>query len=327
MVDITERKRLLSVTELFAPLDEATMRIIAGFCSVYRYRKGKTVFRAGDPSIALYIVRTGEIAISRPDEQGVSQEIARMVAGDSFGDLDLMTGTARNAEAKAAEDSELLQFPGKGKRFEDLLASHPEVGARLLHSFLKVTAGKIRNANALLKDNSPWVQELRNQVYGDKLTGLYNRTFLEERLPDYLKDPKKPVGLLMVKPDNFKHINDTYGHEAGDQALVVMAGKLKKHLPETAVAVRFMGNELSALIPGADRIAAMEAAKGIHEMMTGLDFSQQTAGNPFKLSMSIGIAVFPDHAQKAADLIAKAHELPLVGRERGGNKILFPEDK
>ena len=217
--------------------------------------------------------------------------------------------------------------PGEGKNSKTCSRTHPEVGARLLHSFLKVTAGKIRNANALLKDNSPWVQELRNQVYGDKLTGLYNKTFLEERLPEYLKVGKNPVGLLMVKPDNFKYINDTYGHEAGDQALVVMAGRLRKHLPEKGVAVRYMGNELSALLPGAGRKEALAAAKGIQDMLVGLDLSQQTAGNPFKLSVSIGIAVFPDHAAKAVDLIAKAHELPLIGRERGGNKILFPEDK
>ena len=327
MVNIAEKKRLLSGTELFATLDEATVKTIAGCCSVYRYKKDAVVFKPGDAGEALYIVRNGEIAICHVDEQGVSQEIARMVTGDSFGDLDLMTGAARNAAAKAAEDSELLQFPGRGKKFQDLLKARPEVGARLLHSFLKVTAGKIRNSNALLKDNSPWVQELRNQVYGDKLTGLYNKTFLEERLPDYLRDGKNPVALLMVKPDNFKAINDTYGHEAGDQALVVMAGRLRKHLPEKAVAVRFMGNELSALLPGTGRKEALEAAKGIQEMLVGLDLSQQTAGNPFKLSVSIGIGVFPDHAAKAVDLIAKAHELPLIGRERGGNKILFPEDK
>jgi diguanylate cyclase (GGDEF)-like protein len=323
----SEKIRLLSGTELFAPLRPDVLKALSRYASLYRFPEGKTVFKSGDPGDALFIVCSGEISITRASEHGPSQEIARFVAGDSFGELDLMTGTPRNAEAKSAVKSELLQFPRRGKKLKDLLNELPGAGAGLLHSFLEVTAGRIRNANALLKDNSPWVQELRNQVYGDKLTGLYNKTFLEERLPDYLKDKERTAALLMVKPDNFKQINDTYGHEAGDQALIIMAGRLRSHLSERAVAVKYMGNELACLLPETGREKAREAAESIRRLYNELDLSAVTGGAPFEISVSIGIGVFPDHADSAEELIAKAHELPLLGRARGGNKILFPEDK
>jgi len=170
------------------------------------------------------------------------------------------------------------------------------------------------------------VQEMRTQVYGDKLTGLYNKTFLEEQLPAYCGNPGEPVSLLAIKPDNFKYINDNFGHEAGDEALVVIGAALSKQVPDSALVVRFMGNEIACVFPKTNKQTALEIAQDIKKFMNSLDLSAITKGKPFTLSVSIGIALFPDHAKTAEELIARAHELPLLGRERGGNKILFPED-
>ncbi len=327
MADLTEKIRILSETELFSPLGKERLDTIARRCSVYSYRKGETVFRPGDPGDALYIVQSGEISINRRTEDRRKQEIARLVAGDCFGEMELMTREARNAEALAEEASLLLRFPRRGRELQTLLAEHTDLGAEILHSFLKVTAGRIRNANALVKENSPLIQELRSQVYGDKLTGLFNKTFLEENLPEYLKDRSRPAALLMVKPDNFKAMNDSFGHEAGDQTLVLMAAALKRGLPEDAVSLRFMGNELSCFLPGVGRDGARAVAERIQRDFASLDLSPLTGGSDFRLSVSAGIAIFPEHADTAPELIARAHELPLIGRERGGNAILFPEDR
>ena len=67
-------------------------------------------------------------------------------------------------------------------------------------------------------------------------------------------------------------------------------------------------------------------AEHILAMFNSLDISSATKTGDVRLSMSIGIAVFPGHGNIADDLISSAHELPLAGRERGGNIILFPED-
>jgi diguanylate cyclase (GGDEF)-like protein len=88
-----------------------------------------------------------------------------------------------------------------------------------------------------------------------------------------------------------------------------------------------MGNELACVFPNTDRDEAIKTAEDMKNLLNALDLSAMTEGKPFKLSVSLGIAVFPEHAQKATELIARAHELPLIGRDRGGNLILFPEDK
>jgi diguanylate cyclase (GGDEF)-like protein len=254
-------------------------------------------------------------------------EVARYSQGDIFGEVDMLMNTVRNAEARGVQESELLRFPGKGKILQDFFLTSPPAGAELLRLFLQTTSSRIRRSNALLKENSPWVQEMRNQAYGDKLTGLYNKAFLEEQLPVCLDKSKEPVSLLMIKPDNFKFINDNFGHEAGDQALVVIGLALSKHISDKAIIARYMGNEIACLFTNTNREKAMELAQGIRDLLNMLDLSTMTENKPFKLSVSIGIAIFPDHTDKCGELIVLARELPLLGRERGGNKILFPEDK
>jgi diguanylate cyclase (GGDEF)-like protein len=321
-------KRVVSIlaqTELFAAFEKQRLEEISEFCSPERFPAGSIVFECGHEGDALFIVEDGEIAVTMEGEDERKQEIARYIAGDHFGEMDMMMQIKRNACARAVRDSKVLRFPCRNKSLADLMRVYPSAGARLIHTFIRITAGRIRHANSLLKENSPWVQEMRNQVYRDKLTGLYNKTFLAEQLPSYLG--KESLSLLFVKPDNFKEINDTYGHEAGDHALIIAAGALSRRVKEGVLVCRFAGNEMACVFPETNKDAARKEAEDIRSMMNSLDLSSAAGTSGFRLSASIGIAVYPEYTGDAGELIAMAHELPLIGRGRGGNKILFPEDK
>ena len=63
----------------------------------------------------------------------------------------------------------------------------------------------------------------------------------------------RTVGLLLMKPDNFKYINDTFGHEAGDETLKLMAAALNHFMGERGIVLRYMGNELGVILPGCGR--------------------------------------------------------------------------
>ncbi|MFQ3621738.1 MAG: GGDEF domain-containing protein [Spirochaetales bacterium] len=325
MVHTKGRVSLLRKGEFFSLLPDSTLKSLLPFIEEISLPPNTYIFKSGDPSFCLYMLVEGSVSIIREKQDtGEEEEIAQYVEGDSFGELDLLTGSPRTASAKTLSTVILLRFPKDDQGLFHFLSSHPKIGARILQSFLVVVAGRIRKANNLLKENSPWIQEIRKQVYGDKLTGLYNRTFLEEHLPSLLKDPKVPVSLFMIKPDNFKQINDTYGHEAGDQSLVRMASTLKTLLPTQALIFRYMGNELGCILPHTDIPEAQTLALSIQKAYNSLDISDLTQGNPFTITVSIGIAVYPHHGMEASALIEAAHALPLKGREAGGNKILFP---
>ena len=311
-------------SEVFASLEQAELDVIADSSRLYSYAAGERIFERGEPGDALFVVLDGSVRMLGAAEGG-SDVVAELVGGDTLGELDLLGSTARGATAEAATACIVLRFPGRTQSLGTVFSRHPSVSAELLFAALRVVSARMRRANSLVKENSPWIQEVRRQVYGDKLTGLYNKTYLEENVRQ--ETGRLPrVALLLFKPDNFKLINDTCGHEAGDAVLKLMAVEVSRHLGDGETAVRYMGNELGVLMPGADAEAARGRAVELRAALNALDLSPAIGGRDIRLSASFGVAVFPDHAATAELLVAAAHALPLAGRERGGNLILFPGD-
>lgn len=324
---MADKKALLEKNEIFSNLADHEIETLAECSEFESFRKGQSVFASGDRGKELYIVQNGEILISRKTQEGKEMDLARVIAGEMFGEMDLFQDSKRNADARAVTPATLLTFPRKNVTFEEILHNYPVISAKILHKFLTVIAGRIRSTNKLITENSPVIRELKNQMYRDKLTGVFNRSYIEEQLPGFLGNPANPVSLLMVKPDNFKFINDNFGHEAGDQALRVLAWAYQKMIGDEHTAARFTGNEFALILPGAAKKDAEDFAHKIQDMLAELELQEITEEKAFRLTASIGIAVFPDHGKSAGELIEKAHALPLIGRARGGGKILFPEDK
>jgi diguanylate cyclase (GGDEF)-like protein len=316
---------LLASSTLFSSFSRDELDFLAEKSEALDLGDGEVVFEAGSPGDRLYIVASGSVVVLSPED---GSALAELVAGDSFGELELLTGAERNARARAGGPTRLLSFPAGGASLRESLSERPELAARILRSFLLVVSGRTRKANALVKENSPWVRELRRQVYGDKLTGLLNKAYLDENLAGMLPAPGRgSLALIMMKPDNFKEINDRFGHEVGDAALVLMAGELDRAVGMKGTAVRYMGNELAAAYPGMGRAAALEAAKALQERLSALDLSGAIAQEPaLRLRMSLGIALYPEHGADAESLIKASAGLPLTARARGGELILFPED-
>jgi diguanylate cyclase len=319
--ELAAAARLLSSSALFASFSRDELDYLAEKSEFLSHGDGELVFAAGSPGDRLYLVDSGTVLVRSPED---GSTLAELVTGDSFGELELLTGAPRNAEARSGGSTRLLAFPAGGASLPKALSGRPEVAARILRSFLLVVAGRTRKSNALVKENSPWVRELRRQVYGDKLTGLLNKAYLDENLPGMLKDK---LALIMMKPDNFKDINDRFGHEVGDAALVLMAGDLDRAVGKDGTAVRYMGNELAVAYPGMGREAALEAARALQRRLSALDLSSVIAEEPgLRFRVSLGIALYPEHGSDAESLIKVSAGLPLAARARGGSLILFPED-
>ena len=320
MTDLPRATDVLSKADLFSAFSPDELDSVAGKSEFVAYDDGAPVFSPGDVGDRLYLVASGSVEVLSSED---GSALAKFVAGDSFGELELLTRTKRNALARAVGPALLLSFPSGGESLEKALFSKPAVAAAILRSFLLVVAGRTRKANALVKDNSPWVRELKRQVYGDKLTGLLNKTYLDENLPNMLFDP---TSLVMLKPDNFKGINDRFGHEVGDAALVLLAGELERIAKKEGTALRYMGNELAVVFPGKDRAKALDAARAVQDRLRAVDLAPLTHDPALRFGISLGIAVFPEHGSDAEALVKACVGLPLVGRARGGNLILFPEE-
>ncbi len=321
-----DKKHWIKRAEIFSNLSDSELEIIENFSELRAFTKDQEILTQGQRSRALCVIVSGKVHIMKTDQWEGSTLIAELVEGNILGELEFFTGTPFTESAFAAEDVELLVIESKGRGLMEIYEKFPKIGASMLYEFLRVFSGRLRKANILVKDNSAVMQELKRQVYGDKLTGLYNKTYLEETLPGLTVNTSQPVTLMLMKPDNFKMINDTFGHEAGDNTLKIMAAALNAFMEGRGTVLRYMGNELGIILQDYDRGKSLSEAGRVLEMFNRLDISSATGTNDVFLSMSIGIAVYPDHANFSDELIQKAHDLPLVGRSRGGNLILFPED-
>ena len=154
----------------------------------------------------------------------------------------------------------------------------------------------------------------------DSLTGLFNRHRFNEELARMIAEAGRsgsPVALLFFDLDDFKYINDTFGHRAGDAMLIRVAGEIGGQVRRNEIFSRLGGDEFAILAPDvSDEILRMLAER-ITRLIASVRF--QYEGQSLRLTSSVGIAVFPDHADNAEDLIARADTAMYQAKEAGKN--------
>ncbi len=161
--------------------------------------------------------------------------------------------------------------------------------------------------------------KLRRLVTEDELTGLSNRRDFLARARAALSMGRRyrhSVGVLLIDLDNFKAVNDRYGHLVGDEALVRVARLLRHHLRETDTAARIGGDELVALLPQADTAAAMMVAERIRAAVA------DDPGEP-ALAVTIGCAVSNGGRVQIAHLLRSADQALYAGKRAGRNCVFF----
>ncbi len=186
-------------------------------------------------------------------------------------------------------------------------------------------SGAVANHIAIFGDISERkLAEARIQqlAHYDVLTGLPNRALFNDRLEQaiiHAQRNQSKVSLLFLDLDRFKQINDTLGHGAGDQLLQMVAQRLMECIREQDTVSRQGGDEFIAVLPGTDVIGAeMVAGKMLHAIIQPYVIE----GHDLRISSSIGIAVYPDHAQDADSLIKFADVAMYQAKEGGRNKYL-----
>ena len=323
MVD-NEKLSLLKTVSLFSKLKDHELETVARYSGYHTFSANDNIFHEGSVAEELYIIRSGEVVISKRAGEGDQVkvvDIARFIEGDCFGELGMLDSKPRNESATATRDTTLLIFPDRAVKFRDLIVEQPSVFAQILHKLLAIIAGRIRTTNNLVSEKSPWMQDLRRQLLGDELTGLYNRLFLDEELATLLPGYGAETSLLMIKPDNFKLINDTYGHDAGDRVLKQLAETISSSLRSGDVPVRYRGNEIGAVLPGTSTETAAVVAETVRAAVPAMDVSDATDGEKVVVTVSVGIATFPRHAENHKRLVELAFEKMFEAREQGGDRV------
>jgi diguanylate cyclase (GGDEF)-like protein/PAS domain S-box-containing protein len=172
-------------------------------------------------------------------------------------------------------------------------------------------------------------EHLREQAIRDPLTGLFNRRFLEESLERELQRATRgryTVSLLFLDLDHFKRFNDTFGHEAGDVVLRSLAVLLRSFFRSTDVCCRAGGEEFAIILPEAAPENAMVRANALRLEVKNLTLTQDD--KPLgTVTVSIGIAAFPDHARTPEELLRIADRCLYDSKAGGRDRATLAKSK
>jgi diguanylate cyclase (GGDEF)-like protein len=166
---------------------------------------------------------------------------------------------------------------------------------------------------------------LAEQAYFDSLTGLANRGLFRDRLTQALARAArtdKRVGVLFIDLDNFKTINDSFGHKIGDDVLRVVAEALRSAVRQTDTVARVGGDEFTVLVEPLDELA--DADLVAQKLLSAAQTTVTLQGAEVHLTASIGAAVFPDHGTNIDSLIESADSAMFLAKRRGGNRLRIP---
>lgn len=178
--------------------------------------------------------------------------------------------------------------------------------------------GKLR---AMTESLSARSETLEHAALTDSLTGMQNRRYFDDALREYLEEFRrigKPIGLLVLDLDHFKSVNDTHGHDVGDEVLRVVAGCLREFTRYHDVVARLGGEEFAVVAPNMDTDMLIKLAERIRKAIASLSV---TTGNVrLRVTTSVGIAIW-DGKENAEQFYRRADRMLYEAKRLGRNRV------
>ncbi len=166
---------------------------------------------------------------------------------------------------------------------------------------------------------------LRSQSIRDALTSLFNRRYLEDSLERELRRAvrnHRPLGTIMIDLDYFKRFNDTYGHDAGDTLLRELGSFLHGRTRAEDIACRYGGEEFTLILPGASLEVTRQRAEQLRDEVKHMhvQYRDQPLGT---ITLSLGVAVFPEHDSTAEALLRAADTALYRAKAEGRDQVVL----
>jgi diguanylate cyclase (GGDEF)-like protein len=182
--------------------------------------------------------------------------------------------------------------------------------------------------SSLALHNAILHREIEKLSITDRLTGLYDHAYFQERLAEEVanaKRYKRKVSLLMLDIDNFKKFNDTFGHPRGDQVLKKIGEVLREVIREGDIAARYGGEEFVVILPETAKAEAVRVAERVRRRIEREKFEGNKEFPLVTQSVSVGVATYPDDALSKGDLIEQADRALYRAKWGGRNKVAVAE--
>ena len=245
----------------------------------------------------------------------VMQERQILAKEDVEADPDLQFLTASESHIPAAVAPLLVGSDFLGVIVIDGVRGASSNFVRMLYTLASIYALGVKNAQLFRR-----VEEM---ALRDGLTGLYNHSTFQRKLRGLLREAmvdEVPVSLVMCDADHFKRINDTYGHQAGDEVLREFARICKAAMPDDSVLARYGGEEFIVALPGVDLVRAVELAEFLRESVADHPFTHE--GRELSVTASFGVAEYVGADQTIDDVVREVDAALFTAKETGRNRVV-----
>ncbi|MFZ5564959.1 MAG: diguanylate cyclase [Thermodesulfobacteriota bacterium] len=205
-----------------------------------------------------------------------------------------------------------------------VLNAHKPTPNGFLTSDLRLFTAVAENV-AIAVSNAMTLQQTRELIRKDELTGLYNRRYFFERFEREVYRSRRygrTISLLMIDIDHFKEYNDSYGHLRGDRVLKTMARLFEASLRKIDVVARYGGEEFLVLLPETSRENAILVGEKLRRAVEAVDFNEDDPRlGACSMTITVGVAAIPDDANEPLIALDLADKALYMGKAQGRNQV------
>jgi diguanylate cyclase (GGDEF)-like protein len=307
--------------DLLRGIDPASVQGVLENCPVRELRKGEILIRAGSSNKYLYLLVCGRLRIHLVYDD---EPVAILDAGEAVGEISLIDGHPTTAYVIADTDSRLLQLDAH------VLWSLVQGFHAAAFNLLLLLAQRLRRGNSVITKTRELQKEWERYATIDCLTGLYNRRWLDSMVPKLVQRCRfanKPFSVIAIDIDRFKDYNDSYGHQAGDRAIYVVATALAANMRPGDMVARYGGDEFLALLPEADSAIAADVARRLHACISPPGKTSEPPAEPIPaVTLSLGLAEMQP-SDTAESLVKSADKALYRAKQGGRNRICSGGDE
>lgn len=333
------RKKIIIYSQLKVLVEKLSMCLSQGDSAYTLCHEAGRLFEHGDATIILYLldVHSGELAIAsavrnqravniknkRGDifDSWIMKNLQPLYLEDARNDFRFDQEKVQDEEVRVIRSILSVPLIVHDKLIGILRLDSPEVSR--FHKedlrFLKT----IGDVAAVALENAQLYDKVEDMAIRDSLTGLYLRRYLADRIQEELARHlrrDKPVAFIMMDLDHFKRYNDKFGHTAGDLVLKHMAALMKSHFAGGGnLLCRYGGEEFCVVLPECTKKEAVDMATRFVELVRGEAVVLRREKTP--VTVSAGVAVFPQDARTREDLIQKADQMLYEAKRKGRDRV------
>jgi diguanylate cyclase (GGDEF)-like protein len=311
MSDSDFKRSLLNSIGLFRNVEPDGIADLLQRCGRIDVEPGHVLLSPDRENHCVYIVLSGELRVHLGSLE--SAKVADLGPGSCAGEMSLIEDKDPSAYVVATEACHLMVISPA------LLWQMVERSHAFAKNLLVVLSERVRSDNEFIASRLGVLEEAEHHATTDALTGLGNRRWMQNMFERELKRSEhssRPVCLMMIDVDQFKFVNDQYGHIAGDRILAAVAQTLREHLRPTDMIARFGGDEFAVLLPDTGLAQALETAERLRVQIA--EASPPALGRPITISAGVGRALPGDSLDV---LVHRADSAMYAAKAAGRNRI------